>query len=449
MHADMLAAVNREGALIVPVLTVAWPDGTRRYSSHPFYGPSTLTSPRTIRDLVRAWGDVEESVSDEQYQLERGAFKATVSDDDDDIQKRVARRYDLVGRVATLDLAVQGLDAAKWLTVFTGILADDPHQLEDQRAFELAFKNDDFALESFFPRHAIQRYDWPFCHADALNKWAPIIYGLHDSRTLGSDGAVPLFYVKSDSNPFRYLICHGWLRTLMVLYKDGASLGTGAYTLVRGIVNGRAYTWVEFTTNQGTAQFTADVEGLDATGDATGSLISNQADQLRHALVNYIYNEPARILSGGTPTWRPDSDAPITTASWDEGANWLDGLIYCGAKGSPYFGGDAQSTGVMAVNDLCKTVQASVQFDNLGKLAFVFEEMSQAPKSFALELDYPRDEVGRSFRPSRRNAQLFSRAIARFGKLVTRDAQLQIECEEVGEFDSTETLDLPWGPGFA
>lgn len=450
MDADMLAAVNAEGSLIAPVLTIAWPDETRRYSYYPYVGPAGLAAPKTIRDHVRTIGEVQESVSDEEFQLTTTKFTVTLSDDDDNIASRLARGYELVGANAWLDVAVQGLVETKWLRAWTGILGDTPQLRPNERAFDVALRSNDLPLLSFFPRHPIQRYDWPFVDKDALNAWAPIIYGLHDSRTLGGDGAVPLFYVKNNANPFRYLICQGWLRALLALYQDGTRLISTAYTLVRGVVNGRPYTWVEFTTSQGASVFTADVEGLAVNADGTGALLANTATVLKHLLVNFVYNEPLTVLSGGTPVWRSDSEAPIAASTFAAGAAVLDSLVYTGDACSAYFGGEEQSTGVRAINDACASALASVQFDNLGLLAFVIEDLSLAPSSgWDQTLDYPTPEVGRSFHPATRSEQLFSRAVARYGNLVTRASELQIECEVQARFEATETLELPWGPHFA
>lgn len=450
MDADALAAIIREGSLVAPVLTVNWPDETRRYSYAPFVGPSDLAAPKTIRDSVRSIGEVSESASDQDFQLTTTSFRATLSDDDGNIASRLARGYEFVGITATLDLAIQGLLAADWPRVWTGIVGDAPAQRPNERAFDVAFRNNDLPLKSFFPRSPLQRYDWPFIHADALNKWAPRIYGLHDSRTLTNDGAVPLLYVKTNANPFRYLICEGWLRAVWQVYKDGVPFTN--YTLVRGIVNGRAYTWIEVTTSQGSAVFTADVEGYAVNADGTGDLIANQAAQLKHLLVNWGYNEPELIPSGGSPAWRSDSDAPVNTTAFTACAAFLDSLVYSGDAGGFRYGDEAQTTGLQAINEFCRTALVSVQFDHQGLLTPVYEDLRLAPSSGHDQvLDYPTPEVGRSFHPTTRRDELFTLAVARYGHLEARGGkELQIECEVPGaRFEATETLELPWGPRFA
>ena len=68
----------------------------------------------------------------------------------------------------------------------------------------------------------------------------------------------------------------------------GVQTGSGwSATVVE--VNGRGYTLIDFTTDQGTATITCDVTGLESAGDGSGTVVTNPATIWAMWLSNFVF----------------------------------------------------------------------------------------------------------------------------------------------------------------
>jgi hypothetical protein len=248
---------------------------------------------------------------------------------------------------------------------FSGIL--DGWSMTAPFEWTLSLSVDDFVLRNgFIARHPITRSEWPSCHEDAIGNYMPIVYGTHDSSGVNALGMIPAYYV--DTTGFRYLLSLGNLKNVKNVYltnSDGtvSLVSTGAYSVARPIIGGKQVTLIDFTSQQ-TGEISADVDGYSTVADGSGTLITNPCDQVKHALVNFVWND---YRSGA---WFSDSTAPIDTAQFSTTAAWLTTQGY---EGSFWTGGAATDrlAAKQMLNEWLDGHPVRGFWTNAGKLAVV------------------------------------------------------------------------------
>lgn len=190
---------------------------------------------------------------------------------------------DVIGSAVRVRFAVDGLAEADWHTRFKGVIRTRLH-LTSRLAWRFTAGVDDRKLtRGEVPRVRISKSDFPDAPDDVIDQIAPEILGIWDSSGVSGKGAVPTVYV--DNKNFRYLVAHGSLKVIRRVYKDDILLAAAAWTRVDVTVNGRTFTLIDFTTDQGTSTITADVEGYQT---LSGVTIERPIEVLYTWLENFV-----------------------------------------------------------------------------------------------------------------------------------------------------------------
>jgi hypothetical protein len=188
-----------------------------------------------------------------------------------------------------------------------------------------------------------------------------MIYGVHDSS--GDKGAVPAISI--DVALKRFLVAVGWLKTVDRVYIAGIQQTSG-FTVTHPLVNGRVYTCIDFTTTP-TGDVTADVTGYETVGDGSGALIENEADQLKHQLINFVYED-------ALTTWLAGSSTPFDATTFTAAATLF---TRNGIKGSKRISG-APRKGIELVNEWLGSTLCRAYWNHLGKICLKVEDIDAA-----------------------------------------------------------------------
>lgn len=181
----------------------------------------------------------------------------------------------------------------------------------------ITLKPDDTIMQNgVMPKVPLAAY-FPNVHGSAAGHYAPIVYGVHDSQAANGKGFIPCPYV--DTVGFRYMLSQGRISALRSIYKNGALVSAGV-SLSIVTIKGTVFSLADFTTDQGDAEITADVDGLTVNADGTGGLITNPVRQWTHAIVNYGYNDHRQ------GAYFANSTAPLDTTALDAAATFLDAI---------------------------------------------------------------------------------------------------------------------------
>lgn len=307
-------------------LSVSFPGSTLRLSSVPF----TSVTGGHYSAKVQNWGQIRYSISDRSGRLQPTQTTVLV----DDTDRTIARIYEgasadtVRGSAATIYLATPTVASSSWLTVFSGKVI----KVAFPQPFlaELTLKVDDDQFQRQSPRGGwiLNAKTWPNAMADAVyGKVAPVLYGYHDAANYQTGpGMVPTLYV--DTVLHRYLVCAGKAKTLTRVYVDGAQVSGSAYGSAFDYVtkDGRIYTCITFTSDQGSAEVTCDADGYEAVGDGTGALITNPATQWAHRLTNFVFGD---YMSG---SWL-STNSLIDSTTLSAAESYFTSL---GARGSDY-----------------------------------------------------------------------------------------------------------------
>jgi len=305
-------------------------------------------------------GSIERSVSDSGFNLPDDSATVTIHDD-------VARTLEQVlmgsavgsiaGTAARIKLASKTLASSKWFTLFSGVVSSFASPSPFLWTFSL--KRDDKALKSLISIPAIQSYDWPNAPSDSLGISANVVYGKHSSTGTAVTGMVPTTYV--DNSGFRYLISYGRISSLDAVYVDGVLEAAANYALTYVETNGRSWSLVDFTSDQGaTADITVDCEGFETNGDgSSGAVIVNPATQLEHLLTNFVFG------TWMTGSWLTTASYPINETYVAEVETYLSDKGI--AKGSRVIPGSRK--GIDVLNEWCSQFQVASFWTYAGKLA--------------------------------------------------------------------------------
>lgn len=344
------------------VLELVLPSGTRRY------GVDGVSSDARggIEPRIQSWGTLRLAIDSLTHGLAEATCQPELDDSDEvpALRRLFARelaKYPNQHRrsAATIRLVSPDIPDADTFVVFTGIL-DGADQVAPMR-WRLRLRTDDGPLRSTagktgaIPRVPLARY-FDAIDATVSGFYAPIIYGVHNSNGSSGKGFVPCHLV--DSVNFKYVIALGWLNTVSAVYEDGALLASSLYTVGHETFKGALFTTLTFT-GAHTGTITADVEGLTASSDGTGGLITDPGLIIKHLIVTFGYND---WRSGVYPG---DGTAPIDATSFTTVGTFLTTMGY---EGSFYLDGAQQTTLLDVFNKWLADHGAYAWWTNLGKL---------------------------------------------------------------------------------
>jgi hypothetical protein len=270
-------------ALGVWVVDIGLPGGTVKYGAAGF---GSLTggsySPRVL-----SWGSLDRQVSDRGGTIAAAETSFDLADTDR-VFARVtegALRESVVGSTVVIKHADPLLASSSWYTGFTGVLAKWLWP-EPMRASIVA-RTDDLALRRKVPRSTwlLGPADWPNILAEAVGKYASIVYGSQDSGPYNKTGMVECHCVNTST--FQYVVAAGLVNVGQV-YADGVAAGFGQKTEFRG---GKTFTTVIMAADQGVKRLTADVYGYDCVTPGGGSMTTNPALILAHFLSNFCFGD--------------------------------------------------------------------------------------------------------------------------------------------------------------
>lgn len=278
------------------------------------------------------------------------AFASILEGDDGNDVRRAA---------ATIELVSPNVDPADWKSLFVGVLQESKEV--EPNIWELELRPDDQALDGTFTSK-IPEADFGAADPKAYDKTIPLIYGRHSALDLTNEGQVELPYV--DTANFRYLVCLGRVKSIDRVYtKDGDAVAVeqlAGWSVITPIINGRQYTLIEFTADQGTKAVRIDLQGYEETGDGTGILLENPADCLKHFLVNFVFNSYTSGL------WLADSLGRVDVAKFTETREFFNDL---GVGAARYLGGSAKDVkGRTEVNNWARQFEAKVFWTGEGNI---------------------------------------------------------------------------------
>jgi hypothetical protein len=183
--------------------------------------------------------------------------------------------------------------------VFRGMVSAAEFNLQ-RMEYELKLRCADMPLRTRLPLRRIMRADWPRAHDSVIGQ--PVcqgLYGRFKSDALGVGGALPTQYV--DVAEFRYLVCHGRAliginKVVTRVYVNGSEVTSG-WSVEHLTRNGRVYTLIKFTSDQGTGVVTLDGSGYTGVGDGDPStepfsaVLEKPIQCMAHWLTNFVWND--------------------------------------------------------------------------------------------------------------------------------------------------------------
>jgi hypothetical protein len=297
---------------------------------------------------------------------------------------------------------------------------------------EIVMRVNDDALQRLSPRGGwvLNRVAWPNAKAEVFDKVAPVLYGQHDASGMQTGpGLIPCPYV--DTIEFRYLVCAGKAKAVDRVYVDGLETGSGWATEYI-TKNGRIYTCVNFTTDQGDAEVTVDAQGYEAVGDGSGALITNPATQWAHWLTNFVLGD---YMTGAWLSTNALIDSTTLTAA----EAYLTSLS---ARGSAY--SDERQTGHDVVARFCNSWRMRSWWTLEGKVAIGYENIFAQPYT-GTRLRWYKDELGK-FSLVEDDWQVTSRITVRQAKSASQGSYLttfEVQDASVSS-DTQDALDLDW-----
>ncbi len=326
---------------------------------------------------VLGWKIISRSVMGKNNSLEGTSAGAVIADTDKNLSKLIARSGpDLRGSAVTIRLASPDITKADWKTVFTGIVKS--WKGRGPNAWDFTFAPEDDQFESKIAKKKINEFDFQDAESKLYDKFAPIIYGKHNSTNISDDGMVQLYRVDMVNN--RYLACFGRALAVNNIYAQKNNElpipvveGVGADQWQRisdldSLINGSQWTLIEFPGGFSALDpqefaFTADVDGYDTVGDGTVTLIINPAEMVKHLLVNFVFNDYQSGL------WFADSTAPIDLVKFQTSIDFLNSL---GQSSSRYIGGGGNATKAKEeLNRFVKNLELKIFWTAEGKIALL------------------------------------------------------------------------------
>ena len=287
--------------------------------------PVTLLYPSIpISPLVTRWESCGVSVSDQVGNMAIPETRVGIADKEPRPLRAILEgAVDVESSPASISWITEGLDEPSWTTLFVGIL-------QSWRYYgvqvELSVKADAHALEfDDVPRVKLTAGDWPLIHVTSKGTFAPIVYGIHDANAITGKGMLPCPNVRFDATAgYWYVVSLGFVKSVDRCYRNGALLtATTQWTWSYVYAGGKPYTIVALVgiTPAASDIITVDVKGLTTLAAGTGAVIASPPEILKHALVNFVFNDWQGAVATASG-WLADSSAPIDTTSFAAAASW-------------------------------------------------------------------------------------------------------------------------------
>ena len=360
LSATMLAELKRSAPRVAYLLDLGPIAGvTYRYSDKGYI------TDRMYEARVLSWGGISVGVDESENVLDFGSVALELDDSDQAITRLLEGpdRHAVRGAAAVIRLASPSVPSTDWLTLYSGRIETYGQPSPLRWSITLAPQSLPL-LGTSVPADKITRATWPRAPLESIDKATPIIYGKHSSASGSNAGAVPAILV--DQSGFRYLLAAGSLLAVDKVYADGISVAAAGYSVTTPTVNGRTYTLIDFTADQGDAVITADVRGYYVTGDEGPALISSPSMILWHFLTNWVYG----TYRAGA--WLDYSSMPIDV----DGTFGAYVLFWSlrGSQGSLYVG--TRRRGIDVLNDQLISHEAKAYWSLDGKVAYAIEDFT-------------------------------------------------------------------------
>lgn len=352
LDATLLTACRSNPGGVRLVFELTLPDSTRKWSLH---GDLASASGGQHYGKVLTCSPIRRSVLDRDGRLESTDVTLTIDDTDKTFAALVegSLSKSVRGSACAIKLAHVDVASSNWSALKTGILKKWPQPEPFQYA--LVIGDDDVVLRRDVPRVRITRADWPNAAEGVIGQAAPLVIGKHSSIAQDDAGSVPLMRV--DAAGFRYAVSLGRSKAVDRVYVDGAEVATG-WTASVVTVGGRTWQIVTFATDPGQdAVITADVQGVEATGDGSGALVEEPAAELKTWLINHVY---AEYRTGNWAT----SHARVDATSFTSVSSFFTAFS---AKGGVLF--DRLRDGIEWLNDWALSWYALLYWTTTGKVA--------------------------------------------------------------------------------
>lgn len=349
LSAEMLAEFQKPNPAVVPISSIGFASGTKRYAGTHV----NVTGVGPYEGRITRWGSpFVRAISDRDGNLATPQTSIFISDADDTLAP-LLEGQDPRGSQALITLTSPNVALAKWWTPFNGMLGF--WRMASPTVFELGFQFRDQPLRGRVNRTAFMSSDWPNADSAIYGKFAPIVYGIHDSTNSTQAGMLPTYLVdKGGGTTPEYAGAHGWLQSVDRVFYNGSIITSGVggwtFTINHPVKNGRQWTTVKFSAVAGgysaTTPITIDVHGYETVGDGTGSMIQ-ASDQLQHFLEQWCF----RDYQGGN--WAP-------MGTYTSSSAFAIAKSYCSQLGiltSRCYGGDTQTTGMDAIAEFLRTTR--------------------------------------------------------------------------------------------
>lgn len=341
----LLAELEKVDPWVHFVAEITTDAGTARLASEPV----SSTSLGHYHPWVASWGQLTRALSNFRGGVQAPTFSFTVDDTSGQFSSTYGMR--LRGAAVVLKLVSPNVTAAAYFTLFAGKV--DSIRRKGTK-LEVACRQDDDALTQPLTKARITKYAYPnlpLSKNEAASSSVPWLVGVHDSAPFGGTGMVKCLYV--DSVNFRYLVGLTWDLDVTRVFSDGTiKAEPGDYAVVQTIAaDGRKVTLLDFVSDQGTNEITADVaESVSTDGPC---------NRLENLLVNLAWNDYHQANTATTTepvasTQMDATDALLVTALGHDRAYYLP---------------PGRQTGLDVVKRLCDSYEVHAYWTYDGKLA--------------------------------------------------------------------------------
>lgn len=266
-------------------LVVSFPGS---YTLRDALAPYTSATGGHFRGLVKSWSPFRYAVSERGGRLPSVEATVRINDHGRTLLALKDGVYadTLRGSAASVYWMAPGTASSSWDPLFVGIVTRI--SFPEPFVAELSLRVDDRRLKrTQSDAWKLTRQSFPNAKADIFGKWAPCLYGSWDASNVQvGPGLVPTLYC--DTVRFRYLVCAGKAKSIIRAYADGVEVA--GWTTQYITVNGRMYTVIEFSADQGDAVITCDAEGY-ATTYSGATLMTNPASQFAHRMTHFVLGD--------------------------------------------------------------------------------------------------------------------------------------------------------------
>lgn len=336
LHADLKAALIRGDAFAV--FEFDDPDGnTFKYAGQWI----DSTSLGQYKGFIPKGGFTNSSrvIPLRGDRMQDSTMSVTVLDMDGELNTLVSGEFSrrTRGMVARIRIVAPDIPAEAFYLRFSGQITHI--KKTGIREYKFSLGPEAPELETFLRVPIVTVATWPNADTTAIENRAPLVYGIHDSSSLGSRGMLPTLYV--DTVNFRYLAAHQHLKDITNVFVDEVVQASG-WSVENVVVEGHYYTLIVFDSDQEGSTITFDAEGAADQGDPDNQeVIINPARQLKVILANYVFH----AWNGNPSDWHDASDSPIHSQLFYIGQRFLNSRGVSGAIGI-----DGPITGLALVN---------------------------------------------------------------------------------------------------